>query len=113
MAVRGRLTATGSSICKSHAGKTSLMMVKTSGNAAPVVLREGVNKGSLPDWSPAGDWITFNDDKGWNLISPDGKTSKSLGKIGTRYLAFSKSGKLLYGMQWRPDFRGYRFPTQS
>ncbi len=83
-----------------QAGKTSLMMVKTSGNAAPVVLREGVNEGSLPDWSPAGDWITFNDDKGWNLISPDGKTSKSLGKIGTRYLAFSKSGKLLYGMQW-------------
>jgi eukaryotic-like serine/threonine-protein kinase len=83
-----------------QAGKTSLMMVKTSGIAAPVVLREEVNEANLPDWSPVGDWITFNDDKGWNLISPDGKNSKSLGKIETRYLAFSKSGKLLYGILW-------------
>lgn len=83
-----------------HAGKTSLMMVKTSGNAAPVLLRKGVSNANLPDWSPAGDWITFNDDNGWNLISPDGKNSKSLGKIETRYLAFSKSGKLLYGILW-------------
>ena len=76
------------------------MMVKTSGKAGPVVLREGVVS-ALPDWSPSGDWITFRDDKGWNLISPDGKNSKSLGKINTWYLAFSKSGKLLYGIQWK------------
>ena len=53
----------------------------------------------LPDWSPTGDWITYRDEKGWNLISPDGKTSKFLGKIETPYLAFSKDGKLLYGIQ--------------
>jgi eukaryotic-like serine/threonine-protein kinase len=82
-----------------QAGKDSLMMVKTSGNAAPVVLREKVMH-NLPDWSPVGDWITFRDDKGWNLISPDGKTAKFLGKIETRHLAFSKDGKLLYGVQW-------------
>ena len=76
------------------------MIVKTSGNAAPVVLRDGVSDANLPDWSPSGDWITFNDDKGWNLISPDGKNSKFLGKIDSRYLAFSKSGKQLYGLQW-------------
>ena len=82
-----------------QAGKGSLMMVKTSANAAPVVLREGVNS-ALPDWSPTGDSITFPDDKGWNLVSPDGKNSKSLGKTHVAYLAFSKSGKLLYGIQW-------------
>jgi hypothetical protein len=75
------------------------MMVKTSGNAAPVVLREKVMH-NRPDWSPVGDWITFRDDKGWNLISPDGKTAKFLGKIETRYLAFSRDGKLLYGIRW-------------
>ena len=82
-----------------QAGKYSLMIVKTSGNAAPVVLREAVES-AIPDWSPTGDWITFPDDKGWNLVSPDGKNSKSLGKTRVPYLAFSKSGKLLYGIRW-------------
>ena len=54
---------------------------------------------SLPDWSPAGDWITLRDNKGWSLISPDGKTTKFLGKIATSHLAFSKDGKLLYGIR--------------
>lgn len=76
----------------------ALMTVKTSGNAVPVLLRANVNA-QIPDWSPIGDWITYDDAKGWNLISPDGKTSKFLGKIETPYLAFSKDGKLLYGIQ--------------
>jgi hypothetical protein len=84
---------------QNQAGKVSLMLVKTSGTANPVVLKENVRY-FLPDWSPVGDWITFRDDKGWNLISPDGKTSKFLGKIETRFLAFSKDRKLLYGIKW-------------
>ena len=79
------------------AGKISLMVVRTSGDAAPVELRKDVLS-FLPDWSPAGDWITYCDEKGWNLISPDGKTTRSLGKIATEYLAFSKDGKRLYGI---------------
>jgi dipeptidyl aminopeptidase/acylaminoacyl peptidase len=83
----------------SQAGKTStLMTVRTSGNAAPLVLKEKVG-GGLPDWSPDGNWITYKDEKGWNLISPDGKTVKFIGKIKTPYLAFSKNGKLLYGIK--------------
>ena len=81
-------------------GKTSLMTIKTSGNAAPFEL--GLTKDDvpcLPDWSPAGDWITWHDNKGWSLICPDGKTTKFLGQIATSHLAFSKDGKLLYGIQ--------------
>jgi eukaryotic-like serine/threonine-protein kinase len=81
-----------------QAGKLSLMMVKTSGNVAPIVLRQNVFQ-ALSDWSPLGDWITYQDEKGWSLISPDGKTSKFLGKIDTASLAFSKDGKLLYGIR--------------
>jgi hypothetical protein len=75
------------------------MMVKTSGNATPETLKNDVDS-EIPDWSPAGNWITFKDDRGWNLITPDGKTSKALGRIGklTHSLAFSKNGKLLYGV---------------
>lgn len=75
------------------------MTVKTSGNATPSVLKDLGEGYYLPDWSPAGNWITYRDDRGWNLISPDGKSTKSLGKIDTDYLAFSKDGKLLYGIQ--------------
>jgi len=78
-------------------GKHWLMMVKTSGNAAPVMLKEVARY--IPDWSPQGDWITYQDDKGWSLISPDAKSSKFLARIETRSLAFSKDGKLLYGIE--------------
>jgi serine/threonine protein kinase len=79
-------------------GKASLMTVKTSGNAAPVELKNDLSD-DLPAWSPVGDWITFENDKGWNLVSPDGKTTRFLGKINTSYLAFSADGKLLYGIE--------------
>jgi Tol biopolymer transport system component len=84
-----------------QAGKASLMLVKTSGGATPVTLHENAEDAEpgLPDWSPVGDEITFHDEKGWHLISPDGKTTKFLGKIETSYLAFSRDGKLLYGIQ--------------
>ena len=78
------------------------MIVKTSGGAKPILLRDKVEN-NLPDWSWNGDWITYRDDKGWNLISPDGKTSKFVGKIETAYLAFSKDGKLLYGIETGTD----------
>jgi Tol biopolymer transport system component len=76
-----------------------LMLVNTSGNATPRVLKDHVRGAYLPDWSPTGEWITYRDKNGWWLISPDSKTSKSLGKIQAPYLAFSKDGKLLYGIQ--------------
>jgi serine/threonine protein kinase len=80
-----------------NSGSRSLMTVKTSGNATPVELKSDLSY-YLPAWSPAGDWITYYDDKGWNLVSPDGKTTRFLGKIDTSYLTFSADGKLLYGI---------------
>jgi hypothetical protein len=62
------------------------------------VLKKLVGLG-LPDWSPAGDWITYKGDDGWSLITLDGKTTKFLGRINTNHLAFSKDGKLLYGIE--------------
>jgi serine/threonine protein kinase len=82
----------------SQAGKpASLMMVKTTANAAPVLLRDNLDD-FLPAWSPDGKWIAFHDHGGWNLISPDVKTLRPLGKIETPYFAFSKDAKLLYGI---------------
>ena len=82
----------------SVAGQVTLKTVRTTGGAAPVLLKKMVDL-DIPDWSPTGDWITCHGDDGWGLISPDGKTAKSLGQIYTRHLAFSKDGKLLYGIE--------------
>jgi Tol biopolymer transport system component len=78
-------------------GKDSLMMARISGAATPVTLVKNVLE-YLPDWSPDGRWITYRDDKGWSQISPDGKSTKFLGKVETPYLVYSKDGKLLYGI---------------
>jgi Tol biopolymer transport system component len=84
-------------------GEWQLMIVKTSGSAAPTLLKDmgpdSPDVSDLPDWSPTGSWITYHGGNGWHLISPDGKSSKSLGKIRTPYLSFAKDGKLLYGIQ--------------
>jgi Tol biopolymer transport system component len=75
-----------------------LAIIKVGSREKPVIIRERLGL-ALSDWSPTGEWITFNDDKGWYLISPDGKTVKPLGPIETQHLAFSKDGKLLYGIR--------------
>jgi hypothetical protein len=51
----------------------------------------------IPDWSPTGEWIL----SGNSLISPDGKTVRSLGQHGSAFYTFSKDGKFLYGL--RPE----------
>jgi serine/threonine protein kinase len=80
-----------------NGNKAHLMLVKTTGQATPSRLKEGTTN-NLPQWSPTGEWITFSDSNGWNLISPDGKTLRSLGKLNGRHLAFSLDGKKLYGI---------------
>jgi eukaryotic-like serine/threonine-protein kinase len=84
------------SYIKSEGGKEWLMLARTSGGARPVTLKQ--SKSFLPDWSPSGDWITYKDDKGWNLASPEGKPSRFLGNLETPAFVFSKDGKLLYGI---------------
>ena len=79
-------------------GKVSLMKVKTTGQAAPILLRPATN-GTVPAWSPAGDWIVH----GSELVSPDGKTTKELGDHRTPCYVFSQDGKLLYGLRLEND----------
>lgn len=80
-------------------GKSMGLAVATVGSAdVPILLRREI-WASLPDWSPTNEWISFQNESGWNLISPDGKTVKPLGKISTQHLAFSRDAKQLFGVR--------------
>ena len=78
-------------------GKAVLMKVKTSGQSAPVVLKpvSGGGNGSIPAWSPTGDWIVY-EDGGTTLISPDGQNTKKFENLKSRVCAFAIDGKSLY-----------------
>jgi Tol biopolymer transport system component len=83
----------------------SLMVVNTSGEATPAMLRQRIGN-PLPEWSPDGLWIKFLDPAdgvGWSLISPDGKTVHSYGESTTVQMTFSVDSKKLYGIRVEPD----------
>jgi Tol biopolymer transport system component len=87
-------------------GIASLMLAKTTGEAAPVVLRQRVAD-PLPDWSRDGQWISFltfdKDGLYWSIISPDGKTERRIGEPHTLQMAFSADSKRLYGIRSEAD----------
>ena len=73
------------------------MKVKTSGQAAPVLLKADLRRSnaSLLSWSPNGEWIEYSD-KGENLISADGANKRPLGELDTEGCTFSRDSRLLY-----------------
>jgi hypothetical protein len=77
-----------------RSGKIDLMKVKTTGQAEPSILKGNQPQNLIPSWSPAGDWIAC----GQELISPDGKTTRPLGKRFSMHYVFSADGKLAYGI---------------
>ncbi len=71
------------------------IVVQRVGESKRQILARG--SAAIPEWSPTGEWITFEDEKGrWHLITPDGKTTKDLPPIKSEHLAFSRDGKRLY-----------------
>jgi eukaryotic-like serine/threonine-protein kinase len=91
-------------------GFVSIMVVRTTGDAIPVVLSEKAGL-PLPEWSPDGQWIKFIDARdgkggaGWTLISPDGKTLRSYGEPNAIQMTFSADSKRLYGIRVESDRR--------
>jgi Tol biopolymer transport system component len=88
-------------------GLVSIMLVRTAGEAPPVVLVEKAGI-PLPEWSPDGQWIKFLDPRdgtSWSLISPDSKTVRSYGEPNTIEMTFSADSKRLYGIRVEPDRR--------
>lgn len=89
-------------------GFVSVMVVRSTGDATPVVLCEKAGL-PLPEWSRDGQWIKFIDARsgnaGWTLSSADGKTLRSYGEPNTIEMTFSADSKRLYGIRVEPDRR--------
>ena len=82
-------------------GKAQLYKVKTTGEARPELLKTDLKRsgsGSVPAWSPTGEWILTEDD-GMKLISPDGKAERDLNLGNVLVCGFSRDGALLYCMR--------------
>jgi Tol biopolymer transport system component len=73
----------------------ALKKVRTTGQTQPEILRAGVlqNAAWVPVWSPDGAWILYQDE-GAKLVSPDGKTTRDLGRAGV--CTFARSADRLY-----------------
>ncbi|PWT90114.1 MAG: hypothetical protein C5B54_07755 [Acidobacteria bacterium] len=78
--------------------KGALAKVRTTGDANPIVLKEGMFY-YRPMWSPKGDWITLVDENGLSIISPDGQKTELLSKGEWSLHDWSHDGTKIYGFK--------------
>jgi Tol biopolymer transport system component len=78
-------------------GKINLMKVKTTGQAAPSLVKADVpdDNGAVPVWSPDGNWIVLEE----TLYASDGQTDRSLGRHHSDGYVFAPDGKRVYGLR--------------
>src|SRR5262249_12956534 len=87
-------------------GRGSLNKVKTTGQAEAEVLKAHINptRPWLPMWSPADDWILFEDEGVVKLISPDSKVARDLSPTSAVAYTFSADGRMIYGIRQAAAF---------
>jgi eukaryotic-like serine/threonine-protein kinase len=82
-------------------GKENLVKIRAAPGAQPQVLANAkiqARRESVALWSPAGDWIAYPAPDGIDLISPDGKSARSLTSRKFQAYCFSRDGSQLYGI---------------
>ncbi len=82
-------------------GKTEVVKIRAAPAGVPVALTDVSPQANLrlgTRWSPAGDWIAYPSAGGIDLISPDGKSTRTLTTRAFAAYGFSREGSQIYGI---------------
>jgi Tol biopolymer transport system component len=82
-----------------------LAKVRVGSGDAPVVLRTDGVPNATPSWSPKDDWITWETDQGFVLVSPDGKQQRMLSDDHWLAHTWSKDGSRIFGIRETQQLR--------
>jgi Tol biopolymer transport system component len=84
-------------------GRWALAKARVGSGAGPEVLRTDGVSNAAPLWSPRDDWLTWETEKGFVLVSPDGKAERLL--PGGPWLAhtWSRDGSTILGVREDED----------
>jgi Tol biopolymer transport system component len=83
----------------------TLAKVRVGTGERPTVLRTDGVPNATPHWSPSNDWITWETERAFVLVSPDGATERQL--TGDQWLAhtWSTTGREIFGIRETEDLR--------
>ena len=81
-------------------GSYALMRAAADGSGKPILIRSGV--GTYPAWSPKGDLIATLAGDGLNVVNVDESAVRHVGDGTWFNVAWSKDGKLIYGIRRSP-----------
>jgi Tol biopolymer transport system component len=76
-----------------------LAKVRVGSGEAPIVLRADGIPNASPSWSPNNDWITWETDQGFVLVSPDGNRQRLLSDDHWLAHTWSRDGSRIYGIR--------------
>jgi eukaryotic-like serine/threonine-protein kinase len=82
-----------------------LVRVRVGSGDPPVVLRTDGVPNATPLWSPRNDWITWETDAGFVLVSPDGKQERRIDMDQWLVHAWSRDGSEILGITQTEDLR--------
>ncbi len=80
---------------RQNEGQSKLAKIRALPGAGPVILADAEGP---TQWSPAGDWILYSAGNSLCLISPDGKSRRTLSSRRFMVYDFSKDGSRVYGI---------------
>ena len=83
----------------------TMAKVRVGSAEAPVVLRTDGIPNATPSWSPNDDWITWETDQGFILVSPDGKRQRVLSDDHWLAHTWSRDGFQIYGIRETEQLR--------
>jgi Tol biopolymer transport system component len=82
-----------------------LVKVRVGSTEEPTVLRTDGVANAAPRWSPKNDWITWETDAGFMLVSPDGTAQRTLEIDQWLVHAWSPDGSSILGITETEDLR--------